>query len=155
MNVQQSIIIPAKKEQVWRVISDIRHAHQHISAIKSLVIIEQPKEGLKGLKWQETRAIFGKDAAETMWITESQTNVFYKTKAQNHGCDYYSEMKIVEGKNQCELIMGFTGVPQSLFAKIMAKLMSRFMTEQLKKTMQADLKDIKSAVLAIHNLNTE
>ena len=152
MNVQQSIIIPAKKEQVWRVISDIRHAQQHISAIKRLVIIEQPKEGLKGLKWQETRTIFGKDATEIMWIIESQTNLYYKTKAQNNGCDYYSEMKIVEGTEQCELVMGFTGVPQSLLAKIMGKLMSRLMTEQLNKTMQADLEDIKSAVLASHNL---
>ena len=152
MNVHQSIIIPAKKEQVWRVISDIRHAQQHISAIKRLVIIEQPKEGLKGLKWQETRTIFGKDATEIMWIIESQTNLYYKTKAQKHGCDYYSEMKIVEGTEQCELVMGFTGVPQSLLAKIMGKLMSRLMTEQLNKTMQADLEDIKSAVLASHNL---
>jgi len=99
--------------------------------------------------------MFGKDSTEIMWITESQTNSFYKTKAQSHGCDYYSEMRIIEGQEQCELIMGFTGVPHSLFAKIMGKLMSRFMTEQLNKTMQADLKDIKSAVLAIHNLNTE
>jgi hypothetical protein len=99
--------------------------------------------------------MFGKDATETMWITESQTNVFYKTKAQSHGCDYYSEMKIIEGTEQCELVMDFTGVPQSLFAKIMAKLMSQFMTEQLRKTMQADLKDIKSSVLEIHSLKTE
>lgn len=62
MKVQEAITIPATKEQIWRVISDIRHAHEHISAIKRLVIIEQPKEGLKGLKWQETRSMFGKDA---------------------------------------------------------------------------------------------
>ena len=34
MKVQEAITIPATKEQIWRVISDIRHAHEHISAIK-------------------------------------------------------------------------------------------------------------------------
>lgn len=152
MKVQESIVIPATKEQIWRIISDIRHAHQHISAIKSLVIIEQPKEGLKGLKWQETRTMFGKDATETMWITESETNVFYKTKAQSHGCDYYSEMRIIEHKEQCELIMSFKGEPHTLFAKFMSAIMSRFMVQQLRKTIQADLEDIKNAVVTIHNL---
>ncbi|WP_404396130.1 SRPBCC family protein [Pseudoalteromonas phenolica] len=153
MKVQESIVIPATKEQIWRIISDIRHAHQHISAIKSLVIIEQPKEGLKGLKWQETRTMFGKDASEIMWITESETNVFYKTKAQSHGCDYYSEMRITEHKEQCELIMSFKGEPHTLFAKFMSAIMSRFMVQQLRKTIQADLEDIKNAVMTVHNIN--
>lgn len=153
MNLQEAISIPASSEQIWRVISDIRHAHQHISAIKSLVILEQPKEGLKGLKWQETRTMFGKDATEVMWITESETNVFYKTKAQSHGCDYYSEMRIVEHEQQCELIMSFKGEPHTLFAKFMSAIMSRFMVQQLRKTIQADLEDIKNAVLAVHNIN--
>lgn len=153
MKVQESIVIPATKEQIWRIISDIRHAHQHISAIKSLVIIEQPREGLKGLKWQETRTMFGKDATEVMWITESQTNEFYKTKAQSHGCDYYSEMRIVEHEEQCELIMSFKGEAHTLFAKFMNAIMSRFIVQQLIKTIRADLEDIKNAVLAVHNIN--
>lgn len=152
MNVQQSIIIQATKEQIWHIISDIRHAHQHISAIKHIVIIEQPKEGLKGLKWQETRTMFGKDATEVMWITESTSNEFYKTKAQSHGCDYFSEMRIEENQTHCELIMCFEGKPQTLFAKIMSKLMSGFMVSQLRKTIQADLEDIKRAVLSSNNI---
>lgn len=153
MKVQEAITIPATKEQIWRVISDIRHAHEHISAIKRLVIIEQPKEGLKGLKWQETRSIFGKDATEVMWITEAKTNEFYTTQAQSHGCDYFSEMRIISRSSQCQLIMSFEGVAISWFAKLMNVLMAKVMNQQLRKTIQADLTDIKQAVLAISHIN--
>jgi hypothetical protein len=35
----------------------------------------------------------------------------------------------------------------------MSAIMSRFMVQQLRKTIQADLEDIKNAVLAVHNIN--
>lgn len=44
-----------------------------VSGIISLNILHQPEDGLVGLKWEETRKMFGKEASETMWITDYET----------------------------------------------------------------------------------
>ena len=82
MNVTVNIEINKPKESIWRVITDIEHAQSMISGIQRINILNKPSSGLVGLKWEETRAMFGKEATETMWITESEENSYYQTRAE-------------------------------------------------------------------------
>lgn len=66
--------IQAPRERVWQIITDIAHAAKTISGLKELTVLERPAAGLIGLKWTETRVMFGKEAAETMWITAAAEN---------------------------------------------------------------------------------
>ena len=146
MNLQTSISINASKEKVWQMITNIQNAEQTISGIQKVEILEEPGDGLIGLKWRETRIMFGKEATEVMWITEAEENSHYKTRAESHGSIYISEMRVEgTGDDSCTLTMGFTGLPQSFGAKVMTALMGWMMKGATKKALYKDLEDIKAA----------
>ncbi len=69
--------IGAPRERLSRVISDIEHSASVISAITRIDVLEKGTDGLLGFKWRETRTIFGKQAVETMWITEVLDGVLH------------------------------------------------------------------------------
>ena len=64
-----SVEVNAPAARVWDLITDIEHAHEFIPGIKAIEILGDKKSGL-GLRWRETRVMFGKEATETLEITE-------------------------------------------------------------------------------------
>lgn len=146
MKVEAKVCIDGTKEQIWQVISDIENSVNTIRAIEKIEVLEKPADGLVGLKWRETRTMFGQTATEVMWITDAKVNEFYQTRAENHGAIYISKLKIEEnGKGNC-LWMGFEGEPQGAFAKIMALVTGFMFKNATQKALQADLEDIKAVV---------
>ena len=148
MTISEEIQIDANKSAVWAVITDIENAQQTISGIESIEVIEKPAQGFAGFKWKEGRKMFGKLAYETMWITEAVENQYYKAAANSHGSKYLSTFTIQEQNNQCLLRMTFEATAISTGAKIMNGLMSRLIKKSMKKILQQDLQDIKTAVEA-------
>ncbi len=144
MKTSVSIEIDKPKEDVWKAITNFENCPSYISAIMSLEILEQPENTLKGFKWKETREMFGKEATETMWITDYTENEFYQTRAESHGSIYISKMAIEETDGKSKLTFSFTGEAISFFAKIMSALMSSMMKKSLDKSMMKDLEDIKA-----------
>lgn len=138
--------IQGSKGEIWKVITNIEGAVDNISGIEKVEIHHHPGESLVGLKWTETRTLFGKTATETMWITEAEKNQYYQTRAESHGSIYITIMRIVENGNESLLSMEFTGKPQSLGAKIMAGILMPFFKKATKKALYQDLLDIKKAV---------
>jgi carbon monoxide dehydrogenase subunit G len=134
--------IQAPRERVWEIITDIEHAAETISAIMDLTVLERPATGLVGLKWTETRMMFGKEAKETMWISAAAENQWYETTAESHGAIYHSRLEIRDAGDGVELSMSFDSKPQSLFARIMA-VVSFLFEGTIKKAFQQDLQDIK------------
>jgi len=62
MLVEAQVTIHAPKPAVWAAITDIEHAAETISGIEKIEIVEKPANGLVGLRWRETRMLFGKPA---------------------------------------------------------------------------------------------
>jgi hypothetical protein len=114
-----------------------------ISGIIDLEILEQPTDGIVGLKWKETREIFGKQSSQTMWITEAEYESFYYTRAENHGAIYMTKMSVKEVDGITQLSMYFSGTSESLFVRIISSIMSLFMKNTMIKLLEADLSDIK------------
>ena len=148
MEVSVDIVINASKEAVWKVITDIDAAKDNITAINSIEVLERPDSGLVGLKWKETRTMFGKEASEVMWITDSEENVTYRTRAESHGSIYVSWHKLEEVEAGVKYTMGFSGKAQSMGAKIMNGLMGWMMKSSTKKALMKDLEDIKAVAEA-------
>lgn len=146
MNVSVSVYINASKEDVWKVISDIPNSNKVISGIEEIKVIDLPESGLLGLKWQETRTLFGKTATEIMWITEVVENEYYNTRAESHGAIYESTISIHQNEGQTNLTMDFGGKPVKLGAKIMSALMGWMFKGATIKALQQDLNDIKTFV---------
>ena len=145
MNIQEGITIQAPRIKVWQLISDIEGSDERISGIKKIEILEKPKDGLIGLKWEETRIMFGKTATEVMWVTDEVDGFSYKTQAEGPGVIYISSLSLVEEGNQTRLIMGFKSEISSLGTKIISAIMGLFFNKVTRDAIKEDLIDIKIA----------
>jgi hypothetical protein len=148
MKFEVNTQIHASKEAVWKTISDIEHSATTVSAIQKIEVLERPEDGLVGFKWRETRTLFGKEAQETMWITDAAENDFYRTRAESHGAVYVSRLSVTEEEGTTTLTISFTGEAQSLIARIMSVVMMPFFKGATIKALQQDLADIKAAIEA-------
>lgn len=145
MEFTTSIRIKASKEKVWSIISDIENSKDNISAIESIEVLEPPTEGLLGLKWKETRTMFGKQATEVMWITDATENEFYQTRAESHGALYISRLWLEAKEGDTILSMSFKGTPQTSGAKFMSAMLGWMFKGATLKALNKDLEDIKTA----------
>jgi len=98
------------------------------------------------LKWEETREMFGKEAMETMWITDSVVNEYYATRAESHGSVYITKLSLKESDGSTLLTMSFNGIPQTFAAKVLSFLMRPLINSSIKKALVKDLRDIKAYV---------
>ena len=146
MKITIDIEIKAPKEKVWKVITDIENSANTISGIDKIEILDKPKDTMVGLKWKETRTIFGKSATETMWITEATENSYYKTRAESNGAIYQTILKLSEKENTTLLTMEFSSEAISLKGKIMGFIFGRMLNKSMKKLIEKDLIDIKTTV---------
>ena len=142
MSLMATEKIQAPRERVWEIITDIEHAAETITGITALTVLERPATGVIGLKWKETRVMFGKEAEETMWITGAEENQWYETRAESHGAIYKSRFDIRDAGDGVELTMSFDSTPVSFFARVM-NVMAFLFAGAMKKACQKDLQDIK------------
>lgn len=137
--------INAPRAAVWNVITDIENAAETISGIEKVEILEKPSTGLVGLKWRETRTLFGKTATEVMWITDAEENSFYDTRAESHGAVYTTRISLADQGESTSIKMRFVGKPQTMAAKIMSALMGWMFRGAMQKALVQDLEDIRKA----------
>ncbi len=146
MHVTTRVPVNASKHDVWRVITDIENAPSTISGIDEVEILDRPSAGIVGLKWKETRTLFGKTATETMWITDAVEDDYYETEARSHGSVYRSKIYLSEQGGMTELGMDFDAEAQSLTAKVFSAIMGFMMKSATRKALLQDLNDVKAAV---------
>ena len=146
MKISVDIEIDSPKNKVWTAITEINNWSDMISGIIDLKVLHQPEKGIVGLKWTETRKIFGKESSETMWITDCKYEEYYCTRAENHGAIYSTKMSVSEGDSNTLLTMAFSGTSESTFVKLISSIMSLFYKRSMVKMLQNDLADIKRFV---------
>jgi hypothetical protein len=145
MLVEAQVTINASKAAIWASITDIENAAKTISGIEKIEVLEKPANGLVGLKWRETRMLFGKPAAVEKWITDAAQNEFYKTRAEEGGFVFLTTKRISESSGGLTLTESHETKPQGIVAKLKATPMFLF-KGVIKKALLQDLKDIKAAV---------
>lgn len=146
MNISIDIEIKAPKEKVWKVITDIENSAKVISGIDEIEILNRTKDTIVGLKWKETRTIFGKSATETMWITETKENNYYKTRAESNGAVYHTVLKLTEKGENTVLSLEFSSIAVTFKGKIMAFIFGFILKKSMKKLIEKDLVDIKTFI---------
>ena len=145
MLVEAQVTINGSKEATWAAITDIENASKFISGIKNIEVVEKPASGLVGLKWRETRILFGEPATVAKWITDAAENEFYKTKAEDSGFVFVTTMSISESNGGMTLTSSHDSQPQGVVARLKSLPMFLF-KGVMKKAIRQDLNDIKSAV---------
>lgn len=146
MIVDVQVTINGSKAAVWAAITNIEHASEIISGIEKIEILEKPANGLVGLKWRETRKLFGKSATADKWITDAVENEFYKTRAEDGGFVFLSTMSISDTSGGVTLTSSHDSQPQGIAAKLMSIPMGLLFKGVAKKALQQDLNDYKAAV---------
>ena len=143
-SVAVSVAIAAPQQDVWDRITDIEHAHERIPAIKRIEILSPQRHGL-GLRWRETRIMFGKEATEVMEITQWHPPHEYVTSAQSHGSEYRCTLRVEPTAEGSTLSFHFTATPLTLTAKLVGTLLAPLMRGAITKALQGDLNAIKAA----------
>jgi carbon monoxide dehydrogenase subunit G len=146
MQVSVNIEISSSKEKVWAAITDIENCINFISSIIDLEVLNKPEDSFVGLKWKETRLMFGKKASETMWITDAVENEYYCVRAESHGSVYITKISLSEIENNTLLTMSFSAQAQTTFAKLISAIMGIFIKGSMEKELKRDLADIKKYV---------
>jgi hypothetical protein len=145
MIVEAQVTIKGSKAAIWAAITDIEKAAETISGIKKIEVVEKPANGLVGLKWRETRLLFGKAATVEKWITDAAENQFYKTKAESDGFVFITTKTISESSGGVALTEAHDSRPQSFVKKLSLPMLFLF-RGVMKKAILQDLNDIKAAV---------
>ena len=146
MIVEAQVTINGSKAAIWAAITNIENASETISGIENIEVLEKPANGLVGLKWRETRMLFGKPATAEKWITDAAENEFYKTKAESDGFVFLTTKGISESSGGITLAESHESKPQSIVAKIMSIPMGLLFKGVARKALQQDLDDIKAVV---------
>jgi len=145
MKVAAQVTINSNNTEVWNTITNIRQAAKIISGIEKIEILNEPLNGLVGLKWTETRMYFGKPSAIDKWITEAIENKCFKTKAEMEGFIFITMMTISNSGDRVILTSTHETQSQGILAKIKSLPMI-FFKGMLKKAILQDLMDIKKAI---------
>jgi len=145
MIVEAQVTINGSKAATWAAITKIANAAEIISGIEHIEVLEKPANGLVGLRWRETRMLFGKPATVEKWITDAAENEFYKTRAEDGGFVFLTTMRISESSGGITLTSSHETRAQGIVAKLKSSPMFLF-KGVIKKALLQDLNDIKSAV---------
>ena len=145
MLVEAQVTINGSKAAIWAAITNIENASKTISGIEKIEVLEKPANGLVGLKWRETRMLFGKPATVEKWITDAAENEFYKTRAEDGGFVFLTTKSISESRDGITLTESHETKPQGFVAKLKSAPMFLF-KGVIRKALLKDLSDIKAAV---------
>lgn len=145
MIVSAQITINASAAAVWAATTDIAHFAELLSGVQQIEVVEKPASGLVGLKWKETRILFGKPATVEKWITEVKERDHYITRAEQDGFVFITTNRVAGSDGNVTLIGIHETRPQGFAAKLKSLPMV-FFKGMIKKAIMQDLKDIKKAV---------
>lgn len=145
MTVSASITINATKAAVWATTTDIARFAELLSGVEKIEVVEKPATGLVGLKWKETRILFGKSATVEKWVTEAEENEYYKTRAEQDGFVFITTNRLSGSDGGVKLTGIHETQPQGFASKLKALPMI-FFKGVIKKAILQDLNDIKAAI---------
>jgi hypothetical protein len=147
--VEAQVAINGSRAAIWAAITNIENAAAFISGIEKIEVLEKPAQGLVGLKWRETRTLFGKPATAEKWITDAAENEFYKTRAEDGGFVFLTTRRISQSSAGMALSECHESRPQGIVARLMTIPMRLFFKGTIKKAVLQDLTDIKVVVEAL------
>lgn len=146
MTVEAQVAINGSRAATWAAVADIEHAANVIRGIEKIEVLERPASGLVGLRWLETRILFGKPATVQKWITEASEGEFYTSRADEQGFIYLATIRISESEGGVTLKSSHDSLPQGFVPRLMSIPMGLFFRGVMKKALLQDLSDIKSSV---------
>lgn len=146
MIVEAEVTINAPRAAVWAAITDVASAPAILSGVEKIEIVAQPPHGLVGLRWRETRLLYGKPATAEKWITAATDEQSYETRAEDGGFVFTTTKVLSESGGRVTLKESHESRPRTLGARLMLIPMALFFKGVIRKAVQQDLDDFKAAL---------
>lgn len=112
--------LDGSRSAVWNAIADIAHAVDIVRGIQRIEVVEKPASGLVGLRWRETRLLFGKPATVEKWITEAVENESCTSRAEQNDFVFLTTMRIEEDRSSVTRISSHDAKPRGFVARLMS-----------------------------------
>lgn len=145
MLVQAHVTIAASQEAVWTILTDIANSARVIRGIQGIEVVEQPPSGWVGLRWKETRLLFGEAATVEKCVTEALELTSFTTRAEDGGFVFLTTHRITEAADGVTLTGIHETRPQGFVARV-KMLPMVFLKGVIRREILKDLSDIKTAV---------
>lgn len=138
--------IHADPQAVWRVITDLDHAADVLSGVVSVERVEGDGYDV-GVRWRETRRMFGKEATEEMWVSAVDEPRSTTVSSESAGTVYTTVFRCEPSDLGTVLTVEFTGVAGNagLGHKLAWALFGRLGLKATRKVLEQDLADIANA----------
>lgn len=148
VHLSTTTVIRAPRAAVWQIVTDIEHATEHLLGIQKVEVLARPPSGLVGLKWRETRILFGKPADAVMWIAEAVEGSQYSTRSEEQGAVFTKRLSLADATDGTRLTIAFDSAPQTFGARVADVVSRPLMNSAGRKALEKDLADIKKAAEA-------
>ena len=144
MNIESTIQINAPIEHVFARFTDLENLAERVTAITNIEVVTPPAQMAIGTVWTETRTMFGKEASETMTVTELEVNKRFVTEAASHGARYKTEYVFTATENGVTITQTFQATPTTFVGKLFSVLFL-LTAKSLRTALQQDMADLKQA----------
>lgn len=136
--------IAADPDTVWDVLTNIPDAPRILSGVVAVEILTTgPYE--PGLRWRETRKMFGMKSTEEMMVMASEPPQSTIIVAENGGTEYKTAFTVTpdaDGGSTLRMRFGAETAHAPAASRVAMALMGRFAEKATRKTMEQDLTDI-------------
>ena len=136
--------VAADPDTVWAVLTDIPEAHRTLSGVLAVEILTsgpyQP-----GLRWRETRKMFGMKATEEMMVQAAEPPHSTTIVAENGGTEYKTVFTLTaDADGGTTLVMHFSAetAHAPAISRVVMSVMGKVALDSTRKTMEQDLADI-------------
>lgn len=142
MRVNATQPIRAPLARVFEVFTDVEHCAGRIKGVKKAEVISEVRSG-NGLRWRETREVFGEDATVEKEITALDAPRSYRVESRVEGTLYVSTFDFAEGEDAGSTVVTWThdSTALTLGAKLASPMLFLFKGTML-KFMKQDLADL-------------
>lgn len=144
MIVEERITIDGPRSAVWAALAGIENAAEIFGGIEKIEVLEKPAHGLAGMRWLETRILFGEPATVEKRITDASENDFYTTRAESEGFVFLTTQRISGNDGRIVVSSSHESRPVSFGARLQSIPMTLFFKGVLKKAILRDLNDVKA-----------
>lgn len=138
--------INAPIDKVWDVITDIDRAPDTITAIESVERLPGPSTFDIGLRWRETRTMFGKPTTAELEVVRVEPQREYTVVSRGASTDFESVMCLESTGDGTTVTMTLSAVAKTMWARFMERTIGRIFRRASRRMLMADLDDIADSL---------
>lgn len=143
--------IAAARGPVWDALTDLSGMERILSSVSKVEVLTEGAFDV-GMRWRETRRMFGKEATEEMRVTASEPPERFVVEAESHGTRYVSEWLLrSDGPAMTTVRLTFAAIPPGGVTGLLAKILGGVGARAVSRAITKDLDDVASAVEARSN----